>query len=186
MLKKVLLLFIMVLVFLWYQPVLFSSEDAQVKDSLPVVDGQILEGEYQNTHKSSHGIELFWEFGLNEIYFALKSPCQGWVAIGFEPTNRMNNAKIIIAAFQGDQLLLEEHIGSGPVSHRKIEERYIKTYSGSLTQEFLVLEFILPLGDESRYSLKEGEEYTIILGCHGSSSSFSTRHSMRETLTLKF
>ena len=42
------------------------------------------------------GIELQWRTDDEYLYINVSAPTTGWVAVGFDPTNQMANANIII------------------------------------------------------------------------------------------
>lgn len=183
------LLFVLFIIFL----VIAGCEEEAADESEPVagevtLDSALIEElVYTNHFISDIDMELFWEFSLEEeeLYMVLKSPGSGWLAIGFEPTNRMADAQMIIAGFENEGFILEEHYGTGPTTHEKIDETYIENSSGERTAESSRIEFVIPLGVESRYDLQQGEEYTIILSYHNSSDNFLQRHSQRTTIEVE-
>ncbi len=181
-------MFILLLVMI----VLVGCEEAE--NDIGLVDGDVsLESQliddlvYTNQFNSDIEMEIFWEFSQDEeeLYMVLKSPASGWLAIGFEPTNRMADAKIIIAGFENETFLLEEHYGTAATSHDIIEETYIEKATGERDEDLSRAEFVIPLTGDSRYDLSAGEVYTIILGYHSSSDNFVQRHTQRTTIELE-
>lgn len=165
-----------------------DNEVAEVDEEVAVESLLIDELVYENRHVSNIDMELFWKFSEDEhsLYMMLKSPGSGWLAVGFEPSTRMADAEIIIAGFdEDDNFLLEEHFGTSATSHELIEETYIKESSGERNDENSIAEFIIPLGEDSRYDLEPGTEYEIILSYHSSSDNFIQRHSQRTTIELE-
>jgi hypothetical protein len=117
----------------------------------------------------------------------LESPGSGWLSIGFDATNRMNEAKIIIAGFDEDNnFQLEEHIGTSATSHQLIEETYITESTGVREEDSSIAEFIIPLGGDSRYNIEAGEAHEVIIAFHSNSDSFMQRHSQRATVEIEF
>ncbi len=142
--------------------------------------------EYHNRYISNIGLEIYWEFSENDsLYMVLKAPVTGWISIGFDATRRMANAKIIIAGFESEKVILEEHIGTSQISHRKINEKYITNFKGERTSSNSFVEFEIPLKD-SRYNIKKGEKINVIIGFHNSSDSFTRRHTQRSTVEVIF
>lgn len=183
--KTIFTAFLVSILLLAFSTAAYLQDTKEAEKAYPLVDGIIHEGEYSNYFHSEIGIEIFWEFGPERLYMALQSPISGWLAIGFEPSTRMNHAKIIMATFQDDELVLEEHIGTNPISHRKIEEVYISEFEGN-NLEGLLVEFVIPLDEDSIYDIVEGEELAVILGSHRSSQNLFTKHTQRETIALIF
>ncbi|MFW6270511.1 MAG: DOMON domain-containing protein [Bacillota bacterium] len=164
-----------------------ENNASQVEEDVTLESELVEELEYTNHFASDIDMEIYWEFSQeeDELYMVLESPGSGWLAVGFEPTNRMADAEIIIAGFENDSLLLEEHYGTGSTSHEKIDETYIENYTGEKSEEISRAEFVIPLGEDSRYDLTRGEEHTIILSYHDNSDNFIQRHTQRTTIELE-
>jgi hypothetical protein len=143
---------------------------------------------YTNYLETELGIDIYWEFSENqELYMMLKAPVSGWISIGFEPSRRMKDAKIVIIGFEGEEVVLEEHYGNTQISHRKIEEKYITEFYGERTEEYSMAEFVIPLDNESRYyRLQPDSVIDTIIAYHSSSDSFMRRHSQRDTIEINF
>ncbi|SDM44349.1 DOMON domain-containing protein [Halarsenatibacter silvermanii] len=144
---------------------------------------------YENNYLSEIDMEVFWQFNEeNEtLNMRLESPSAGWIAIGFEPSTRMEDAQIIIGGFaENEDPAVEEHIGTAPTSHEQIETAYIEEYSGERQEEHTIIEFVVPLDEDSRYDLTAGEEYEIILAYHDESDNFLQRHSQRTSTEIEF
>ena len=134
------------------------------------------------------GIDIYWEFSEEqELYMMLKAPVSGWISIGFEPSRRMKDAKIVIIGFENEEIILEEHYGNTQISHRKIEEKYITQFYGERTEEYSLAEFVIPLDTESRYNrLQPGSIIKAIIAYHSDSDNFMRRHSQRDTIEIQF
>ena len=164
-----------------------GNEAGQVDEDV-TLESELIEGlVYTNHFVTDIDMEFFWEFSQeeNKLNIVLKSPGSGWLAIGFEPTNRMADANIVIAGFENENFLLEEHYGTGPTSHDEIDETYIEKSIGERNNEINRIEFVIPLGEDSRYELTKGEKHTIILSYHNSSDNFMQRHNQRTTIELE-
>ncbi|MGM0640287.1 MAG: DOMON domain-containing protein [Thermotogota bacterium] len=143
---------------------------------------------YSNYMETELGMDIYWEFSEdNDLYMVIKAPVSGWISIGFEPSNRMKDAKIIIIGLNNDEVVLEEHYGNSMISHRKIEEKYIENFYGERTEEYSLAEIKIPLNEESRYNtLKPDAKIKTIIAYHNSSDSFMRRHSQRDTIEIQF
>ncbi len=164
-----------------------ENEDVKV-DRNASLESELTDGlVYTNHFISDIDMELFWEFSQDEqeLNIVLESPGSGWLAIGFDPTRRMADAKIIIAGFENENFLIEEHYGTGQTSHDKIEETYIKNSKGERDDELSRTEFVIPLDEESRYDLRKGETHTVILSYHNSSDNFFQRHTQRTKVEVE-
>lgn len=143
---------------------------------------------YENSFMSGIDMEVFWEFDEEQesLNMRLESPVAGWLAVGFEPSTRMADALIIIGGFDEGEFTVEEHFGTGATSHEQIEEVYIEEYAGERQDEYTTIEFVIPLGEDSRYDLTAGEEYEVILAYHDESDNFLQRHSQRTSEDIEF
>ena len=143
---------------------------------------------YENHFQAGIDMDFFWQFDAEgeELHIRLESPGSGWLAVGFEPSTRMQDAEMVIAGFEDDEFLLEEHIGTGPTSHEQIENSYIQEYAGEHEEELTVAEFVLPLTGDTRYELQSGEVYEVIFAYHDEDDNFLQRHSQRTSAEVEF
>lgn len=144
---------------------------------------------YTNLYSSDIDLDVYWEFNEeeDELYMRLESPGSGWLSVGFDATNRMDDAKIIIAGFDDDNSFqLEEHIGISSTSHEPIDETYITESTGEREEDSSIAEFIIPLGGDSRYDIEPGQVYEVIIAFHSDTDSFMQRHSQRAAVEIEF
>jgi len=151
----------------------------------PRIDGEISDGEYRNAMiDSATGIGVHWQNDDSVLYVGLIGPGTGWVAIGFEPEQRMLGASIVLAAVAGGDLTIEEHFGTGPTSHRGTGGGEIIQAAGTERDGRTIIEFAIPLVGANR-SLSPGEEAVIILAYHRSSDSLTQLHTARTTTRIR-
>lgn len=153
----------------------------------PAVDGMIEDEEYRHTlNDPATGITAHWQNDAIYLYVGLVSPGTGWVAIGFDPEQRMKGANIIIGAVKDSELLVQDHFGTAPTSHREDSTSQIVQAAGTEADGKIVIEFVIPLqsNDPSDKPLQPGQTVKVILAYHASSDSFSTKHSKRTTTQI--
>ena len=62
----------------------------------PTVDGVASPNEYDLMVAYDNGrYEVYWTFEGNEMYMAIRAQTTGWVAIGFDPSDRMKDADMV-------------------------------------------------------------------------------------------
>ena len=62
----------------------------------PTVDGVASADEYDLMVTYDNGrYEVYWTFESNQMYMAIRAQTTGWVAIGFDPTDRMKDADMV-------------------------------------------------------------------------------------------
>ena len=168
-----------------------AAADYVVRDRFeavaPIVDGQIAEGEYpQSAQDPRSGVTLYWRNGLVVLFAALHSPGTGWVSAGFDPVNRMQGANYILAAVMPGGLLIEDHFGTGPTSHRRDAHEDILQAAGAVSGGQTIVEFVIPLdsNDPEDKPLVPGRTYTVLLAYHRSSTSFTVIHTARGSVQM--
>jgi hypothetical protein len=75
-------------------------------------DDVITEGEYDYV-KTFDNYELYWETDADYIYIGIKANTTGWVAIGFNPTSKMENADIILGFVANGELFIYDLFSLG-------------------------------------------------------------------------
>ncbi|MGM0421296.1 MAG: DOMON domain-containing protein [Bacillota bacterium] len=169
-----------------------NEENVEIVDEEEDISQESLLNEemvYSNRISTDIDMDIFWEFNddEDELYMMLKSPGSGWLSVGFDPSNRMADAKMIMSSFGEDgDFQLEEHLGTGPTSHEAIDETYITESTGIREEESSIAEFMIPLGENSRYDLEPGSTHEVIVAFHSENDSFFQIHSQRASLDIEF
>ena len=153
----------------------------------PHLDGRIVELEYRNRMIDAEtGMSVHWQNDGSILYVGLVAPGTGWLSIGFGPENRMQGANIVIAAIDDENLVIADHYGNAPTSHRADDVDHVIQAAGSEADGRSILEFAIPLasGDEQDVQLEPGSEVVIILAYHGSNDRLTTLHTARSTASI--
>lgn len=153
----------------------------------PSLDGEIGESEYRNERvDAATGMTVYWQNDREILYIGLVSPGAGWLSIGFGPENRMQGANIVIAAIDDGELVIEDHYGSAPTSHRKDAVDHVIQSAGSEVEGRTIVEFAIPLasGDDQDKQLELGTEVAIILAYHASNDGLTARHTKRSASSI--
>ena len=154
----------------------------------PYIDGAIGKSEYRNEMRdSATGMTVYWQNDAETLFIGLMSPGAGWLSIGFGPERQMEGANIVIAAISDGELVIEDHYGNAPTSHRQDLTDHIIQAAGVEVDGQSVLEFAIPLAsdDSQDVDLTAGESVAIILAYHSSNDSLTARHSQRATTALQ-
>jgi hypothetical protein len=122
---------------------------------------------------TAQGITLQWKTDtrpLNALLMVrVSAPTTGWVAAGFDPTNRMQNANFIIGYVTGGSVFIRDEFGTGPTTHQADVDlggrddvgNKMGTEQGGTTE----IGFTIPLssGDAYDRNLAAGETYPVLL-----------------------
>jgi hypothetical protein len=150
-------------------------------------DGAIGEGEYAHQTEAA-GVALHWANDAQYLYGALEAQTEGWVAVGFDPEDRMQGANYIFGYVSGDRTTVEDMFGVrpfGPGSHPSDEQlggqNHVAEFGGLEEGGRTLIEFKIPLdsGDEYDKPLRAGSTYPILLAM-GPSDSIMMYHSGRD------
>jgi len=79
-----------------------------------VADGVISGGEYASSKEVGPGYTVFWNNDAELLTMGLEAQVEGWVAIGFDPTSRMNEADMVLGWVEGGQATLQDLFSIGP------------------------------------------------------------------------
>lgn len=157
---------------------------------LPVCGGDNGNGN-GNNQVSSQGITLKWEMEGTLLNVTLSATTTGWVAAGFDPTSRMQNANIIIGYVASGTAHVRDDFGTGIASHASDESLggvdNITNVGGSEVDGVTEINFTIPLDSGDGYDrvLQAGNTYTVLLA-HGSDGSdeFSVYHAVRTSVEI--
>jgi hypothetical protein len=122
---------------------------------------------------------------LGNLLVRVRAPTDGWVAVGFDPTNRMENANIIIGYVSNDTAYIRDDFGTGFTSHAADTSAAlggnsnVTDISGTETGGVTEITFTIPLnsGDSRDRVLVVGQVYSVILA-YGTDDSFDAPHTV--------
>ncbi len=153
------------------------------------IDGVIYAGEYAHSTEAA-GFEIHWSNDARLLRVGLISPATGYLAIGFDPVNRMQGANVILGAVTDGKTVVRDDFGTEAVAHSP-------DVAGGGTNDILeaagleangrtYLEFVIPLdsGDSMDKPLVPGNAYKVLVSYHETSDDFSTWHSRRGSGTI--
>jgi hypothetical protein len=151
----------------------------------PVVDSE------GYTTVETAGVMFKWKISGGNAEFIVHAPTQGWIGVGFDPSNAMKDANFIIGYVEGGELFIEDHFGDGAFSHRPDTElggtNDIIEYTGKEDSSGTEITFTIPLdsGDSYDTKLEKGREH-VILVAYGPdrSDNFKTKHPKRISFSV--
>lgn len=80
-------------------------------------DGVASRGEYARSANFSDGsgraFNLYWKNDADMLYMAMMGQTSGWVAIGFEPTEWMRDADMVVGSVNGSNTTAEDQYCTG-------------------------------------------------------------------------
>jgi len=148
------------------------------------VDGVIYAGEYAHSTEAG-GFEIHWWNDASFLRVGVISPGAGYVAVGFDPDDRMQGANFVLAAVRDGQLWTRDDYGNGALTHAADVSLGgtddILAAAGREMEGQTYVEFMIALnsGDRMDKPLLPGNTYDIVIAFHETSDDFDTYHSRR-------
>ncbi|MBB6480370.1 DOMON domain-containing protein [Spirochaeta isovalerica] len=149
----------------------------------------ILSAQSGYNKREQSGISFEWKIIGSQLQIRLSAPTEGWIAVGFNPSRMMKDADYKMAYVDGDVVVLEDHFGTGNISHKKDSDiggtDDFQLISGSESNGTTTVEFTMPLnsGDEMDSVLSPGDEVKVLLA-YANRDSLSRKHSRRTSLII--
>ena len=144
-------------------------------------------GEWKSADAGDFHLEWMVD-GLN-LNIKVTAPTEGWIAVGFNPTKKMKDANIIMGYVEDGMVVIEDHFGSGQISHRNDGSLGgsddVMNKSGSERNGVTELSYTIPLNSGDPYDrvLTEGHTYKVILASH-SKDKITMKHKRRTSMSI--
>ena len=102
------------------QPKMASKNVSEQKVTQPwKPDGVIVEGEYSRNlimtevGGSGRSFEIYWKNDVQYLYVGMRAKTLGWIAVGFEPTDWMKDADIVLGYVQDGNVTVQDQYSTG-------------------------------------------------------------------------
>lgn len=144
---------------------------AQTGELIPfLADGVITDDEYSGVIGDDNGLFLlYWRNDQGVASFGLVGRCEGWVAIGFNPTVRMKDADIVLGFVNDTEVTVLDAYATGPTGPHPIDTELggssdIKSLGGTENGDYTIIEFsrLLDTGNQYDAVIIKGEDMKII------------------------
>ena len=122
-----------------------------------------------------------WKVDDSQLKVVMKAETTGWIAVGFKPSNGMQDANLIIGYVKDGETFISDDFGTWFSSHEPDEnlggKNDVVIVSGKEENGETEIAFSIPLnsGDEQDQVLKAGET-TKVLFAYGTQDDFTTMH----------
>lgn len=152
-----------------------------------VIDGKIGATEYSDYGRfedKDTGMQAYLERDNNSLYVGLKSPGNGWIAIGFgnDAKDMEKGANVIMGYIDDNTLFIRDDYVSkidGEMEHEPVEnfggKSDIISAKGIKDSSGTTIEFVVPLNSNDKYgrSLEAGKIYPLIIAWNNSLKEFN-------------
>ena len=158
------------------QPKTTSSNFTEHEISQPwKPDGVISDGEYSRnltmTEVGGPGrsFEVYWKNDAQYLYMAMKAKTTGWIAVGFEPSEWMKDAEIVMGYVHDGNVTVQDQYSTGNYGpHVPVTElggtNDILEYGGKQENGYTIIEFKrkMDTGDRFNKAFSSGQVVPII------------------------
>ena len=180
-----------ILAFLIAATAVFAGGDGE-KDGVGSADASSIAVMDGYSSGSAAGVQVQWRVTGDTLSVQVAAATTGWIAVGFDPSNRMADANIIIGYVSGGEVHLRDDFGTGNTRHGADVDNGgtddLSDVEGEETGGVTTIRFTIPLdsGDSTDKPLVAGSTYKIIVArgpddtddfgtYHGSRGSFETK-----------
>lgn len=141
--------------------------------------------EYDHEIKDDN-ITFAWTVNGTKLDIKISARTTGWVAVGFNPSNRMQGANIIIGYVTKNEVVIRDDFGFRETGHREDKNSNITNQTGSEIAGVTTLEFTIPLnsGDPEDGVIQPAGDTKIIFAYGAGRDNLRTRHKYRATKTI--
>ncbi|MBT3274372.1 MAG: DOMON domain-containing protein [Spirochaetales bacterium] len=154
--------FTMITLVLLTAAIAFAGGDEEEASESMVLPG------YSQAGNDSHSFDFQWQVDGDSLNVQIMAPTTGWIALGFDPSNKMADANILIGYVADGKAFLRDDYGIGQVKHgpdtAEGGEENFSNLDGGEADGGTMLSFTIMLDSGDAYDkvLEEGKTYKII------------------------
>lgn len=139
---------------------------------------------------SKNKMTVRWQVEGDLIHFEMEAPTKGWVAIGFNETDQITGAYLLMGRVRHNKTEVLEHFTESPGNYHPLENygivNQVRNISGTEKDGRTTLKFSIPLTPASRYHKKlwTGKQWWLILA-YSREDDFQHHSVMRTSESIK-
>ncbi|MBM9613638.1 DOMON domain-containing protein [Desulfobulbus rhabdoformis] len=151
--------------------------------------GSLYAGTYQHS-LTIDTMSLDWSVNSDTLAVKVAAPTTGWVGVGFNPSDMMKDANIIIGYVKDGKVKISDDFGTGVTSHAPDERRggssNVTVVGGSEVGKTTTLEFTIPLksGDAKDGMIDPAAETKVMLAYGPDRDSMRMKHVYDKIVTI--
>jgi opacity protein-like surface antigen len=136
------------------------------------------------------GVTFAWTVDGATLHGKLFAKTEGWVGVGFNPSNKMKDANFILGYVKDGEATVVDHFGDKSTGHSADEKlggsSDVTLVGGSEDNKMTTIEFTIPLDSGDQYdSVLNADGDTVLLLAYGPDrDSFKPRHRNRALITV--
>lgn len=139
---------------------------------------------------SAEKMTIDWSVNGDQLAMKLAAPTTSWVAVGFNPSNQMKDANIIIGYVKKGKVKISDEYGIAATQHKGDKKvggaENVTVVGGSEENGVTTIEFSIPLnsGDEKDQTIDPNGDTTLIWAYGEGRDSFRVKHKKQGTMMV--
>ena len=131
-----------------------------------------------------------WSVVGDQLAVKLTAPTKGWVAVGFNPSEKMKDSNIVIGYVKKGKVKIVDHFGTAATQHKGDKKvggtDNVTVVGGSEEGDITTIEFSIPLnsGDEKDGAIDPTADTTVMLAFGTDRDSFRMKHKYHATMVV--
>lgn len=127
------------------------------------------------------GVAFSWKIDGDTMHAKMSAKTKGWVAVGFNPSEKMKGANFIIGFVKNGKAEITDHYGKSAVAHAADTtndgSEDVTLVGGSEEKGVTTIEFSMPINSsDANDSVLTTDGDTVVLLAYATRDSFKARH----------
>lgn len=127
------------------------------------------------------GVTFSWKIDGDTMHAKMSAKTKGWVAVGFNPSEKMKGANFIIGFVKNGKAEIADHYGKSAVAHaadtKNDGSEDVTLVGGSEEKGITTIEFTMPIkSSDQNDSVLSTDGDTVVLLAYAIRDSFKARH----------
>ncbi|MFV0439500.1 MAG: DOMON domain-containing protein [Desulfopila sp.] len=145
--------------------------------------------EYDHTIESKD-MTFSWKIEGDHLAAKVSAKTDGWVGVGFNPSEDMKDANFILGYVKDGEVTLQDDFGVNVTGHKSDESiggsSDVQQIGGSENDGVTTIEFAIPLhsGDEKDGTIVADGDTVLLLAYGAGRDTFHSRHKYRTSMTV--
>jgi hypothetical protein len=145
--------------------------------------------DYDHTVEAKN-MTFSWKIDGDKLAAKLTAETEGWVGVGFNPSQKMKDANFILGYVKDGKVTIVDDYGNTSTGHKDDVDLSgtsdVTVVGGTEEEDVTTIEFIIPLtsGDKTDVNIDVNGDTTVLLAYGADRDSFRTKHKYRTQMTI--
>lgn len=131
-----------------------------------------------------------WKIDGDKLAAKVSAKTEGWVGVGFNPSQKMKDANFILGYVKDGQVTIVDDYGNSSTGHKDDVDLKgtsdVTVVGGTEADDVTTIEFIIPLksADKTDVDIDVNGDTTVLLAYGAGRDSFKTKHKERTKMII--